>query len=303
MKKALFALIPALGVAHLVWFGYVNANSFQGMPEVNLNLLSLDLLAIPDGFSLLRSTPKACNMTVPSAESVQCLVDMVRSKSFEASTLFLPSHLAWLSHATGITTELAEGPTAVLLPRPYKSISDHVVLDIPCSEEELSVATLMDLVPGYTNKLTVLLSSACASQSTILPDWTTPTAYYHRWITMEEDDKHERRLRSFLYRAFPATDVMLVACTDDTTPNTTTCVDHMVAADLLVCARPSMACMVAATVTSINAATVVVSAALYPWLTANLVQEEPSLARVKVYDEAAATRHSRCNHMRGRLGT
>jgi hypothetical protein len=159
-------------------------------------------------------------MTVPSAESVQCLVDMVRSKSFEASTLFLPSLLAWLSHATGITTELVEGRTDVPLPRPYHSISDHVVLDIPCSEVELSVATLVDLVPGYTNKLTVLLSSACGSQSTILPDWTTPTAYNTTSVLLwkEDDAADELRIRSFLYRAFPATDVMLVACTDDTTP-------------------------------------------------------------------------------------
>ena len=235
---------------------------------------------------------KSCDMTVPSSESVKCLAKIVRSNRFHTSTLIVRSDLAWLSNATGIATKVVNSSET----RAYESISNNVVLDMPCSEEELSVPTLMDLVPGYTNRLTVLLPNKCNQEKPIFPHWA-------------DDDltDDERRLRSFFHRAFPHTNVTLVHCDHDNKANSTeSCIDIMLMADLLVCALPSVECMVAA-VTSLNAATVMSSPKLYPWLS-SITEQSRSFFIYKRDDDNSRNKTTnrppmKCNHMRGRLGT
>lgn len=272
------------------------------------------------------SSAVTCDFTIRTSESVQCLAEIVRSKSFLTSTVLVSSEndLAWLSNATGISRTVVTSNASSLRNERQRSISNHVVLAIPCSEEVpvLSITSLMKMIPGYSYVLTVILAKECEQHYSILQEDSNST-------------KHQR-LQSFLQRAFPFTNVTFIFCNgmEYSTAGNASCLDLLLfkdeETDLLICATPSPECMLVATTCS-TAATVVESDEMYPWLSSVPKEKIPSksfsifntdamdtvfpsavlestvnrtskTSIILEFNNATSRDPTRCNHFRGRLG-
>jgi hypothetical protein len=214
-----------------------------------------------------------------SYESTRCLVNLVRSGQLQTSTLtVVPSHqFVWLSNvAQEIILKLKDGTnmndTKSTKRRGSFSVN-HIVLDLTvCSSESLNLHQLVDLIPSYAVKITVLLAEECKQNRHILED---------DWSARSSKFAHQRkellaanltgdtaftttRLSIFFHQFHPTAEIEFVDC-DGGGKYDGMCFELRLEADLLVCAVASPECIVAATVT-LNAATVVESPTLYPWL-------------------------------------
>ena len=126
-----------------------------------------------------------------SYESTRCLVNLVRSGQLQTSTLtVVPSHqFAWLSNvAQEIILKLKDGTnmndTKSTKRRGSFSVN-HIVLDLTvCSSESLNLHQLVDLIPSYAVKITVLLAEECKQNRHILEDG---------WLARSSKFAHQRK--------------------------------------------------------------------------------------------------------------